>query len=251
MPPRSPARWSRRPPDTTGRAASATRSADRAPRRAARRPCARPASKATIWFRYLLSVDDQRRADRLAALRGAGAARQHRHALLDRDLHRGDARPPRSAAPPRRPARSGRSTRRSSSARARRRRTALRLDLAPQPRRESESPGSIVARACQECDDRDDGDDVDQARIASWSKRGFDRESSALICVHHANSALSPYNSAPYPETSHETPERPPFPADSRPDQRAGPRAARDRPRRPSTIAARSSSSWARKCWRA
>jgi hypothetical protein len=38
----------------------------------------------------LRMIDDQRRADRLTALRGAGAARQDRHARLERDLHRAD-----------------------------------------------------------------------------------------------------------------------------------------------------------------
>jgi hypothetical protein len=37
-------------------------------------------------------VDDERLADGLPALRGAGAARQHRDALLDGDLHRDDRR---------------------------------------------------------------------------------------------------------------------------------------------------------------
>ena len=36
----------------------------------------------------LLQSIDQRAADRLAALRGAAAARQHRHALLARDRER-------------------------------------------------------------------------------------------------------------------------------------------------------------------
>ena len=47
-------------------------------------------SNATTWFRCLRVIDDERGADGLPALRGAAAARQHRHALLDRDAERGE-----------------------------------------------------------------------------------------------------------------------------------------------------------------
>ena len=87
---------------------------------------ASPASTAMTLVQVLGVVDDQRRADRLAALRAARAARQNRARLRPRRSAWRRARLPRCAARRRRPARSGRSTRRWSSGRGWPRRTALR-----------------------------------------------------------------------------------------------------------------------------
>ena len=87
-------------------------------------------------------VDDQGGADRLAALTGSGAARQHRHLQLARNVDRRGDVLARSSALARRPAGSGRSRHRSRSALSMPRRTGRRpasrreaAGRAPRPRR--------------------------------------------------------------------------------------------------------------------
>ena len=110
----------------------------------------------------LAVIDDQRRADRLPALRAAGAARQHRHAELAADVDAPRARRRRSAARARRPARPGRSTRRWRSGRARRasnstspstarrkpRRRGRRVRGLPWRRSQRHGPAAIPSEAC-------------------------------------------------------------------------------------------------------
>ena len=137
----SPARWWRRPPETTARARAAARSAHRAPCRAARRAMLRCGVDLEQAVEVLRVVDDQRRADGLAALRAAGAARQDRHARLGGDGECGARGLLGARHAPRRWARSGRSRRRWSSGRARRHRTG--------PRRRLPGAGAQpVARPC-------------------------------------------------------------------------------------------------------
>ena len=61
----------------------------RARGRARPRPCVASASTSSTLAQVLARVDDQRRAGRLAALAGAGAARQQRRAELAGDVDRG------------------------------------------------------------------------------------------------------------------------------------------------------------------
>ena len=196
----------------------------------------------------LAGVDDQRGADRLPALRAARAARQDRHAELAADVDDRAHVVVRCAARRRRPGRPGRSTRRSRSGRAIAASNSTSPSTCSRSRRARATVAGLRGAAS-------DGGRVRSARRSSAAVELGVRSGTSIIPWHagvdwQCNGHFPVVDRVHFAmPTRHADPRHHPgrhFLQIPGTDQRARPRAARDRPARRSTIAVPSSRELAR-----